>query len=824
MTDRPQPVTKVRLTLSKLGALLLVIFGIVFCQSILYGPSLVGTKILLPLDILSSPKVYTPSSAATFPPVIQNSFLSDLVYGEPFREFCVSELKAGRPLLWNPYQFGGTMAIVPQYSPFWFLLLVTKSPIAYAYTQLLVALVAGIGAYFFFSRVLKVNFWPAAIGGWCFPMTGFFVFWQGYPTSRPVCWLPWILLAVDGTVRSRWRSFAPIALVLLTWLVITSGNFDIAGQVLFISGLYGLWCLYDEWLRRKAYASALRAACVLSFAWLLGFLLTAHLILPAVEYIKSGARMTERSGGSEERPPGGIAALPQTVLPDMYGSDWRSKTGFRFVAGNQLESSAAAYSGVIASLLLAPLAFYQRTKSRSIAIWAFLAVFGLSWCLNTVGFVDLLRLPGLNMMSHNRLVFATSFSLLALAVIGLNLMQERALQWRPWMWLPAGVLAGITCWCIYRSLVPPEQIAKLVQTPNLGRSLNNLNEASHTRNAFVTQYTVAATLCLIGTVGWFLIRFYRELQASLLAICGVLLVGDLLWFASGRSIQSDPALYFPRIPVLEELSQKTKQRVVGYNCLPPLLPLKLRLHDVRGYDGIDPARWVDIIRLTADRGFPSYSYSATQWMAPRTNCLPNGDFGLSPILDMLSVRYIIFRGSPPTWMKPMSTGEDYYVIENPRALDRVFVPRNVRCIADRKKRLERLASSDFAPLDVAFVETPLLFEKPCAGFARIASEEPSRVSIAAEMQTPGLVVLSDRWVEGWNAYLDGSKVPILVVNHAIRGVVVPGGTHTIEYRFEPASLASGLKISFGSLLVLISWLIATAFQKRRRISAGLALH
>ena len=34
--------------------------------------------------------------------------------------------------------------------------------------------------------------------------------------------------------------------------------------------------------------------------------------------------------------------------------------------------------------------------------------------------VAFLRLPGINMMSHNRLVFATSFSILALAAIGLD--------------------------------------------------------------------------------------------------------------------------------------------------------------------------------------------------------------------------------------------------------------------------------------------------------------------------------------------------------------------------------------------------------------------
>ena len=43
--------------------------------------------------------------------------------------------------------------------------------------QLIAALrggfVAGLGAYAFFRRALPVGFWPACIGGWCYPLTAF---------------------------------------------------------------------------------------------------------------------------------------------------------------------------------------------------------------------------------------------------------------------------------------------------------------------------------------------------------------------------------------------------------------------------------------------------------------------------------------------------------------------------------------------------------------------------------------------------------------------------------------------------------------------------
>ena len=41
--------------------------------------------------------------------------------------------------------------------------------------------------------------------------------------------------------------------------------------------------------------------------------------------------------------------------------------------------------------------------------------------------------------------------------------------------------------------------------------------------------------------------------------------------------------------------------------------------------------------------------------------------------------------------------------------------------------------------------------------------------------------------EGWSCYIDGKLTPTFRANYILRGVVVPAGSHTIEWRFEPAS-------------------------------------
>ena len=71
-------------------------------------------------------------------------------------------------------------------------------------------------------------------------------------------------------------------------------------------------------------------------AWSLGILASTWMLLPLAEYMQTGSRHAARSQGLEKRPPVGLEALPQVVLPDIYGSSchgsyriWR--TSFRKV-------------------------------------------------------------------------------------------------------------------------------------------------------------------------------------------------------------------------------------------------------------------------------------------------------------------------------------------------------------------------------------------------------------------------------------------------------------------------------------------------------------
>jgi len=806
---------------------MIVLAGIVAGQAILYGPSLAGRKILLPLDLLACPSAYLPIAPGTTKFAPHDYTLSDLVFQwEPARRFAVAEFHASRLPMWDPCQYAGAPSIWPKFSPFLLLEGCIASPVILAWAQLFAAVVAGLGAYLFFRRALAVGFWAAAIPAWCYPLTGFFVLWQGYPTSGAVHWLPWLLLMVDRTIR-RASPWAAIGTSLITGLALTSGALDVAGQVLLVSGLYAIWCWLDayrnQWLQRPARWPVL----AVTLGWLLGFLLAAPYWLPTLEYAQTGARMERRSSGAEERPPTGLSALPQTVLPDIYGA---SRTGsLRIVDQNEKESSAATYAGLLATLWVAPLAWCSRRHRSVNGFWCLLGFLGLSWCLNVPGLVQLWRLPGLNMMSHNRLVIATTFAILAMTAVGLDALRHGEIRRHRWFGFPVAVLAGLYLWCFYRSLHLPEPIATQIRLAvTQGKWITGISDPGDVQRVqawFTWSYIVAMILCGLGLLGWLMVWLRPAWPKWAVPALGLLLVADLLWFAHDRRAQCDPALYYPPIPVLEQVAKSTPGRIIGVNCLPATLARMLGLRDLRGYDAVDPARLMDLMMLAASPDSPAYPYALTQWFVPRLKFEPPDGIRISPLLDLLDVRYLIFRATPPPGIHPAFQGPDYWVLLNHHALPRVFVPRHVEMVADRRERLEKLASPGFDPLAMVYVETPVNLPDACRGQAEIVAEIPMRVTVSVRMETPGLVVLADLWDKGWKADVNGRPAQILRANHAVRGVVVPAGASTLEFQYAPDSFTRGLWLSGLAAVILLGWSGIIVWSRRQpsQTSHGLPL-
>jgi hypothetical protein len=193
---------------------------------------------------------------------------------------------------------------------------------------------------------------------------------------------------------------------------------------------------------------------------------------------------------------------------------------------------------------------------------------------------------------------------------------------------------------------------------------------------------------------------------------------------------------------------------------------------------------------------------------------------LSPILDLLGVRYVIGRGAPPEGATPTIRNRDYFVLINQAALPRAFVPRRIEVIPDSSSRLRKMTASEFNPREVAYAEISVAVPPEIRGDVQVTGSDPLRVELRAAMSTAGVVALSDRWSPGWRATIDGQPTPILRIDHALRGVAAPAGDHAIVFTYAAPGLCAGLTLAGVAAMALVGWSGAEWIARRRGPTAS----
>jgi hypothetical protein len=103
--------------------------------------------------------------------------------------------------------------------------------------------------------------------------------------------------------------------------------------------------------------------------------------------------------------------------------------------------------------------------------------------------------------------------------------------------------------------------------------------------------------------------------------------------------------------------------------------------------------------------------------------------------------------------------------------------------------IERTALVDASP---GGADTP-------AGTARFVSDRPGRLRIETRASSGQLLVVAERYHEGWVARVDSVETPTRRVYGDYLGCIVPSGPHTIDFIFAPKSARNGLWLTMAAL-------------------------
>jgi hypothetical protein len=151
---------------------------------------------------------------------------------------------------------------------------------------------------------------------------------------------------------------------------------------------------------------------------------------------------------------------------------------------------------------------------------------------------------------------------------------------------------------------------------------------------------------------------------------------------------------------------------------------------------------------------------------------------------------------------------DVKVYENLAVLPRAFVATEWVAASDGEA-LAILASPSFDP------GRTIILAPGAAGGAGEVDEatQPARIThyapelVRIDAEGPGYLLLTDAYYPGWKARIDGQQVPIVRANVMFRAVMLPAGTHTVQFSYEPWPVWLGLGVSVAAwLLALLAWL------------------
>jgi hypothetical protein len=444
---------------------------------------------------------------------------------------------------------------------------------------------------------------------------------------------------------------------------------------------------------------------------------------------------------------------------------------------------------------LAALGLLNR-PGRLAAFFLIITVIGLLATFGTPFYRLVLALPGFSRTVFvTRFIFLVDVGLAGLAAVGLHsLLSEPTRRSACLLLVPLAATAAVVLLLTLRHAGTPLPSAYI--RPRGIRAI--------------------AFLALAGAiVGWAVLQPRKAVIVGmgLLAIVAL----DLWRFAFPYSPFLEPRPIYARSAVVEALAAVPGPRPRFANMTTESIAfngaLAQGLYGIEGYDPYVPVRIVELVALADDQR----TKARGNFFGP----FPASAFE-SPIMDLLGVRTVVGPQEAPLRSTPRLVG-GLGLFDRPTAFPPAFLASCWELVADSGgiARLGAMTSSELRSTAIVVDGSAArrdLGGAPAgtcrnAGAVSVDRYEPERVALTAHSDQPSVLVLTDAWFPGWKVSVDGKPASVLRVDHALKGVALPGGAHRVEFEFRPAVVPAGAAVSGLTLLILATWSLV-AYRSR----------
>lgn len=719
-----------------------------------------------------------------------------------------------RPI-WNPFNaYGVPLAADAEsqpYSPFAWIPILWPSGETYNIYIVLRLFCGAVFALLFLRLFLGTL--PALAGAIAFMFSGYFWYYLTMPHLSVEMLLPALLYTLELVIRRR-NLLSSAALALVVGCVVLGGMPESTTLALFFGTLYffarmlSARVLRAQWLRYSPYAV---------LGAILGLGLSAILVIPLLEYVplSSNLHIGSTDGLVAERITwSGLAGYLAPLYSRSLG--FIGSNGF-FACGGLFFALVAFFSNLQDLLKRRADQTTPVVLILGAAVIAFVGKrFGMFF-INWLGLLPVLKVVIFD--KYEEAIIGCCIALLAGFGIA-RLCEKRISTGVLWLasLVPLAILTGALAENRMAALHPKETIGYY-------------HYAFSVAAVFLALAVGLAAAYYAGRIKYFnfalsalALLLLEPLAAYIVPLYYVINVPPPL---SASPLNGAPYITYLQTHITDY------SRLYGQNgVLYPQWSEAFGLQDVRSLNGLFPARSMRFVRAFMSDNGPGGNFLTDRFIGVGDDVTSEQSrrfFALS------SVRYVLTDTDithSPDYRKIGAYRKAYEsngieVFEFRSALPRLSLYGRIVPASDGAAALKVLTSDRFDPYSEAVVEgtDPSLGALAESARSRVRAANIQQysstfVQASVEMDRSTLAILNDTNFPGWQASIDGRSTPIFAANYLFRGIVVPPGKHTIEYRYAPRSFLVGSLISIVSLFVIAFMFFFPGLRQLRSTSAG----
>ena len=680
--------------------------------------------------------------------------------------------------------------------------------------------------------VLKVDPLKAFFGALAFGFSTYMIIILGVghnAKAHAIAYMPLVLAGVLLVFRKKYV-FGGILTMIAAALEINANHFQMTYYLLILLLIVAVFYSY-QFIKNKEYKPLLIAFGVFLVAGIFAIGSNATNLLATAEYadfsMRGKSELTFNPDGSKNETTSameydyiteysyGIAESFNLIAPRIFGGGNSEKLGkdshvYEFISkkgaspdealdfthnygatywGDQPIVAAPAYIGAIVFMLFVLAMFIDKRKIKYAfligAIFTLILSWGKNFAFLTNIFIDMVPMYD-KFRAVSSIQVIVELCMPILAIMGLQSFfkatkEEQIDGLKKTALVSAGVIVLLFISKFLFDFAGPidgrlQQMFAQIGDPTFSNefidALRNDRKNMYSADLLRSGFLIVVALGIL----WFYTK-EKLAQLTTVILVGVFMVGDLILvdrnyvdasgFVSAREVKEPFQPTDSDLKILEDTSHFRVYEVNGR-----LQARTSYFHkSLSGYSAVRPRRMDQLFNYQIDNGNME-------------------------VLNMLNTKYVI----------QVDDKNQEFPALNDKANGNAWFVKTVKFVnsADEEmKALDKFDSKNEVIINNKefTVSGETSYQKDSLAQIKLIEYKPNHIKYTTENSSKGLAVFSEIYYpKGWIATIDGKEVPIFRTDYTLRGLEIPAGTHTVEFKFEPKVVQTG------STIVLISGL------------------